>query len=137
MVEYDILRFVRAHESGCFMPCSDYQSALAEIKAGRKRNHWIWYIFPQLQGLGRSDMCREYGVHGLGEAKALMANQTFASHLREISRALLDLDGSDPVEAVVRLHRTAIEGNDPRSHELWPILNEMNTTTGHYFRGAE
>jgi len=47
------------------------------------------------------------------------------------------LDESDPVEAVVQLHRAAIEGCDPRSHELWPILNEMNTTTGHYFRGVE
>ena len=103
MSEYDIRRFVRAHESGCFLPRSDYPSALAEIRAGQKRNHWIWYIFPQLQGLGRSDMCREYGVYGLGEAKALMANETFASHLREISRALVDLDGSDPVAVLGKI----------------------------------
>ncbi|MBP3894228.1 MAG: DUF1810 domain-containing protein [Atopobiaceae bacterium] len=97
MSEYDTQRFVDAHEYGCFLPDSDYRTALAEIRAGRKRSHWIWYIFPQLQGLGRSDLCREYGVQGLDEARELMKDEVFASHLREISQALLDLDTRDPV----------------------------------------
>ena len=97
MGDYDTRRFVEAHEHGCFLPRSDYRTALAEIRAGRKRSHWIWYIFPQVQGLGRSDLCLEYGVHGLDEAKELMKDEVFASHLREISQALLSLDTRDPV----------------------------------------
>ena len=95
----DLERFVLAQEDSY----AGYIQALTEMEEGRKVGHLIWYIFPQLQGLGRSDMCREYGVRGLGEAKALMANQTFASHLREISRALLDLDGSDPVAVLGKI----------------------------------
>ena len=87
---YDLQRFKDAQEL-------DYQAALAEIRAGRKRSHWIWYVFPQLDGLGRSAMCARYGIRGLGEAEAYLADETLRTRLVEISQALLDLDGSDPV----------------------------------------
>ena len=87
---YDLQRFKDAQER-------DYQQALAEIRAGRKRSHWIWYVFPQLQGLGRSPMCARYGIRGMGEAEAYLADETLRGRLVEISRALLELDGNDPV----------------------------------------
>lgn len=59
---YDLSRFHKAQEG-------DYRQALSEIKAGRKRSHWIWYIFPQLKGLGSSHMAEYYGIDGLDEAK--------------------------------------------------------------------
>ena len=59
-------RFLEAQES-------DYSIALQEIKAGHKESHWIWYIFPQLDGLGRSDMCKYYGIKGIEEAREYLA----------------------------------------------------------------
>lgn len=87
---YDLQRFKNAQEQ-------DYKLALAEIRAGRKRSHWIWYVFPQLKGLGGSYMCARYGIDGIGEAKAYLADKTLRSRLVEISQSLLELDGNDPV----------------------------------------
>lgn len=74
----------------------DYQTALSEIRSGRKRSHWIWYIFPQIEGLGFSSTSQYYAIRGLDEAKAYLADQLLRSRLEEISLALLDLDSSDP-----------------------------------------
>ena len=87
---YDLQRFKDAQEH-------DYQIALEEIRSGRKQSHWIWYIFPQLDGLGYSVMCKHYGVKGLGEAEAYLADETLRSRLVEISRALLALNTDNPV----------------------------------------
>ncbi|MGI4863690.1 MAG: DUF1810 domain-containing protein [Janthinobacterium lividum] len=73
----------------------DYSTALAEIKAGRKRSHWMWYIFPQLQGLGFSETARYYGIKDAAEAEAYLKHPVLGSRLREISQALLELAGSD------------------------------------------
>ena len=74
----------------------DYATALAEIRAGRKKNHWIWYIFPQLRGLGRSWMCDQYGIDGIGEAQAYWADDVLRGRLTEITEALLALETNDP-----------------------------------------
>ncbi|RYY21476.1 MAG: DUF1810 domain-containing protein [Cytophagaceae bacterium] len=74
---------------------ADYPTALAEIKAGRKRSHWMWYIFPQLRGLGLSETARHYGIADAAEAAAYLAHPVLGSRLLEISRALLALPGSD------------------------------------------
>lgn len=87
---YDLDRFKKEQEY-------DYELALSEIRAGRKRSHWIWYIFPQLKGLGRSGMASFYGIDGMGEAKAYLADDYLRGHLVEINEALYALDESDPV----------------------------------------
>ncbi len=76
----------------------DYQIALEEIKSGKKRTHWIWYIFPQLKGLGSSATAEYYGIDDLNEAKAYLENEYLKNNLLEISQALLDLSSSDPTE---------------------------------------
>lgn len=78
----------------------DYDRALAEIRAGRKRSHWMWYIFPQLKELGYSFNAKFYGINGPDEARAYLAHPVLGPRLIEISEALLELDGSDP-EAVM------------------------------------
>lgn len=70
----------------------DYQTALKEIKAGRKRSHWMWYIFPQLAGLGNSGMAQYYAIEDLEEAKAYMEDPMLGQHLIEISQVLLETD---------------------------------------------
>ena len=66
-----------------------YEVALAQIRAGRKTSHWIWYIFPQLRGLGRSLNSFAFGIRDLEEARAYLAHPVLSSRLREITQALL------------------------------------------------
>lgn len=74
----------------------DFETALAEIRGGRKRTHWMWYIFPQLKGLGRSEMSEYYGIAGMEEARAYLADETLRKNLIEITEALLALAENDP-----------------------------------------
>ena len=87
-------RFVEAHEKGDPAP---YAVALTEIRRGRKYEHWMWYIFPQLRDLGRSSRAYIYGIVDLAEAKAYLADAYLGGHLREITEVLLQLEETDPV----------------------------------------
>ena len=84
---FDLERFIKAQQSYC-----GYDTAFTEIKRGRKLSHWIWYIFPQLKGLGSSYSSIFYGIASLDEAKAYLRNDILREHLTEISNALLKHD---------------------------------------------
>lgn len=73
----------------------DYPNALSEIKNGRKQSHWMWYIFPQIAGLGTTEISNYYSIQDLDEAKAYMEEPLLRSHLLEISEALLTLETND------------------------------------------
>ena len=75
----------------------DYAAALTEVRRGRKTSHWMWYIFPQIAGLGQSSTARYYSIRDLEEAREYYAHPVLGQRLREISGALLELRGSDPV----------------------------------------
>ena len=75
----------------------DYAAALAEVRRGRKTSHWMWYIFPQIAGLGQSSTARYYSIRDLEEAREYYAHPVLGQRLREISGVLLELRGSDPV----------------------------------------
>lgn len=79
---YNLKRFTDAQHNS-------YETALSEIRAGRKRTHWMWYIFPQLKGLGRSGMSEYYGLSGISEARAYLADPILGARLSEISYAVL------------------------------------------------
>lgn len=83
---YNLNRFVDAQRG-------DYTTALAELRAGKKRSHWMWYIFPQLDGLGFSSSSRRYGIKSLGEAHAYLAHPQLGPRLAECAQALLELQG--------------------------------------------
>ena len=72
-----------------------YEVALKEIQNGEKESHWIWYIFPQLRGLGRSQMAYAYGINGIEEAKAYLEHPILSKRLIEITEALLIHKGKD------------------------------------------
>lgn len=84
--KYDLNRFVVAQ-------ATSYETALAEIRNGRKQTHWMWYIFPQLAGLGFSQLAHYYAINDLDEAKAYSAHPILGSRLVEISQALLGIEG--------------------------------------------
>lgn len=79
---YNLQRFLAAHEG-------DYARAAAELKAGRKETHWIWYVFPQMKGLGRSHTAEFYGITALDEAKAYLAHPVLGPRLEEATRLVL------------------------------------------------
>ena len=72
-----------------------YEISLSEIKKGSKRSHWMWFIFPQLRGLGRSNMAYTYGINGIEEAKEYLNHPVLSSRLIEITEALLAHKGKD------------------------------------------
>jgi len=74
-----------------------YPSALAEIRRGAKRSHWMWYIFPQLAGLGRSSTARHFAIRSIDEARAYLDHHILGPRYRECVTALQDLSSSDPV----------------------------------------
>ena len=88
--DHDLDRFVRAQGSGA------YDTALAELRAGRKRSHWVWFVFPQVAGLGSSANARTYAVSGLAEARAYLAHPVLGARLRECTQVLASLPASDP-----------------------------------------
>lgn len=85
---YDLSKFINAQNN-------TYEQALNEIQNGKKEGHWIWYIFPQLRGLGLSNLSDKYGITDLYEAKAYMRNDTLKKRLIDISNALLSLETED------------------------------------------
>jgi uncharacterized protein (DUF1810 family) len=92
-VSHDLERFLDAQSSV-------YPQALAELRAARKRGHWMWFVFPQLAGLGRSPTAQRYAISGLAEAGAYLAHPVLGARLRECARALLELGQADP-EAIL------------------------------------
>lgn len=87
----NLSRFVEAHRQS-------YDSALQEIRAGRKQSHWMWYIFPQLRGLGHSQNADFYGISGQAEAQMFLNHYILGEHLREITGAMLALEGRSAQE---------------------------------------
>ena len=81
---YNLARFVAAQDSGV------YERALAELRRGNKTGHWIWFIFPQIAGLGFSDMSQFYAVSSLDEARAYLAHPVLGQRLRECAQAIAD-----------------------------------------------
>ena len=92
--DYELCRFLRAQ--GC--ASGGYNDALQEVTNGYKRKHWIWYIFPQIKGLGFSYNSEYYGIGSLEEAEAYLGHEVLGNRLREISNALLQVEGKTVVE---------------------------------------
>jgi len=83
---FDLNRFLEAQER-------DFEVALSEIKAGQKRSHWMWYVFPQIDGLGFSAMSRRYAIKSLAEAEAYLAHPILGPRLKEIVETALQIEG--------------------------------------------
>jgi uncharacterized protein (DUF1810 family) len=88
---HDLDRFVLAQ-------ADDYEQALAEIRGGRKRSHWMWYIFPQVEGLGFSSTSRRYSIRSLAEARAYLDHPVLGRRLVECAEAALGVEGRSASE---------------------------------------
>jgi uncharacterized protein (DUF1810 family) len=89
---FDLRRFVDAQDRV-------YDTVRAELRSGAKRSHWIWFVFPQLRGLGHSAAAQHYGISSLDEARAYLAHEVLGPRLRECTRLVAAIDGRS-VEAI-------------------------------------
>ncbi len=127
---FDLRRFLDAQ-------AQTYDQALAELRSGRKRTHWMWFVFPQLAGLGRSGMAQRYALSGLDEARAYAAHPVLGARLRECARAVTALDTEDaaevfgPVDAL-KLHSSMTLFARAVTDE--PVFRAV---LAHYFGGGE
>jgi uncharacterized protein (DUF1810 family) len=128
---YRLERFVQAQDSG-----GTYQQAVAELRNGRKVSHWMWFIFPQVAGLGFSAMSQRYAISGLAEARAYLNHPVLGPRLAECARILADADGSTaddivgPVDAMkLRSSMTLFAAAAPDE----PVFGEVLAT---YFGGV-
>jgi uncharacterized protein (DUF1810 family) len=88
---YDLDRFVRAQEAA-------YAQALSEVRSGRKRSHWMWYIFPQFAGLAFSSTSRHYAIKSIGEARAYLDHPVLGPRLLECAGAVIGVEGRSATE---------------------------------------
>jgi uncharacterized protein (DUF1810 family) len=120
---FDPERFVAAQDQG-----GTYEAAVAELRAGRKRSHWMWFVFPQIAGLGQSPISRRYAISSLDEAKSYVSHPVLGPRLIDCARVVAGL-GSDSAEEVfggidalkLRSSMTLFARADPRN----PVFGEV------------
>ncbi len=121
---HGLRRFVEAQEDAAI-----YSRALEELRAGRKQSHWIWFVFPQIAGLGQSPMSQTYAIRSLDEARAYLEHPLLGPRLRECCGALLSADPAASAESIlggidaikVRSSMTLFLRADP-SDQLFPAV---------------
>jgi uncharacterized protein (DUF1810 family) len=132
---YDLQRFVDAQELG-----SSFEQARAELAAGRKRSHWIWFIFPQIQGLGSSAMSQHYAISGPEESKAYLLHPVLGPRLRECTALVNDLSGRSVAEIFgspddLKFHSSVTLFAWAASHERTAGNEVFSKALGKYFAG--
>ena len=127
---YNLTRFLLAQESS-------YECALCEIRNGEKRSHWMWYIFPQLKGLGKSPLALEYGISGIDEAKEYLNHKILGPRLITISEAVLSIKNrsvyeifGSPDDMKLRSSATLFANVSPDNSEFHQIIDK-------YFNGQQ
>jgi uncharacterized protein (DUF1810 family) len=86
--QYNLERFVAAQDAG-----GTYERAIAELRRGRKTSHWMWFVFPQIAGLGHSPTSRSYAISSLAEARAYLAHPVLGPRLAECAEVVCGIDG--------------------------------------------
>jgi uncharacterized protein (DUF1810 family) len=127
MDPFDLARFVSAQDAS-----GTYDDALAELRAGRKRSHWMWFVLPQVAGLGRSETARRYALTGLDEARAYLAHPVLGARLVACCQAMLDSGASDPVAVLgpvdaqkLRSSMTLFAAADPGQPVFGAVLDRF------------
>ena len=122
--EFDLGRFVAAQEQG-----GTYEAAVAELRSGRKRSHWMWFVFPQISGLGQSPISRKYAISSLAEARAYLAHEILGPRLVECARIVGALNASSAedvfggIDAMkLRSSMTLFARADPTNHVFGEVL---------------
>lgn len=128
--KYNLKRFIDAQQNS-------YETALSEIKAGRKLSHWMWYIFPQLKGLGRSSTSEYYGLLGIQEAQTYLADPILRARLLEISNAVLTHKDKSAEEIFGSIDAKKLRSCMTLFKEAAPDIDIFNDILIQFFAGRE
>ena len=129
---FDLQRFVDAQDDG-----GAYRAALTELRAGRKRSHWMWFVFPQVAGLGRSAMAQHYAISGLAEARAYLAHPVLGPRLLACARALTSLEVADAVAVFGSVDAQKLQSSMTLFAAAAPDEPVFSAVLDQYFGGAE
>lgn len=127
---HNLDRFIEAQEQA-----GTYDRAVAELRAGRKTSHWMWFVFPQLRGLGRSPMADEYGIGSLDEARAYLAHPVLGARLRECAQLLVGLRGTDAAAIFGAVDAIKLRSSMTLFHRAEPDEPLFSAVLGRYFAG--
>ncbi len=114
-----------------------YDQALAELRAGRKTGHWMWFVFPQVAGLGRSPTAQHYAISRLDEARAYLAHPVLGPRLVECAQALLDLPGADAVAVLGSIDAVKLRSSMTLFAHADPTRSVFRAVLERYFRAEE
>ena len=112
-----------------------YDQALAELRAGHKRTHWMWFVFPQVAGLGHSGMAQRFAISGLDEARAYLAHPLLGRRLVESARALTALDVDDPAAVLGSVDAMKLQSSMTLFALAAPDEPVFGEVLDHYFGG--
>ena len=129
---YDLQRFVSAQDDR-----GTWDAALRELRAGRKRGHWMWFVLPQLAGLGRSTTAQHYGLSGLEEAQAYLAHPVLGPRLRECARVLADLPTSDAEQVLGHVDALKLRSSMTLFALAAPQERVFREVLGRYWAGEQ
>ena len=130
---FDLSRFVSAQDRG-----GTYAQALAELRSGTKRGHWMWFVFPQVAGLGRSPTSQLYAVSGLPEARAFLAHPVLGPRLIECARTVDELPGTDAADVLGAIDAVKLRSSMTlfeQAAEDSGTAREFAAVIDHYFGG--
>jgi uncharacterized protein (DUF1810 family) len=125
---HDLDRFVRAQDG-------DYGRALSEIRAGRKRSHWMWYIFPQFDGLGFSETSRRYAIKSVAEAEAYLGHPVLGPRLAECAEVALGVEGRSALEVFGSPDDAKLKSCATLFAHVSPAGSVFERLLAKYFRG--
>ena len=126
---FDLARFRTAQDGA-------YAGALAELRSGQKVGHWIWFVFPQLAGLGRSELSRIYGIRSIEEARAYLADPVLGPRLLEVARALLEVRGRDAGAILGSVDAMKVRSCMTLFHRADPDEPTFRAVLDRYYRGV-
>ncbi|MCU1688219.1 MAG: hypothetical protein JWN20_147 [Jatrophihabitantaceae bacterium] len=128
---HGLARFVAAQDAG-----GTYAAALAELQRGRKSSHWMWFVFPQVAGLGLSSMSQRYAISSLDEARAYVAHPVLGPRLRECAIALLDLPGGTAAQILGGIDAQKLQSSMTLSARAEPGEQRWSRVLDRFFDGA-
>ena len=115
----------------------DYETVLGELRRGRKSSHWIWFIFPQIAGLGHSAMSQHFAIGSLDEARAYLAHPVLGPRLRECARLVLAVEGRTAEEIFGSLDAMKVRSCMTLFHRAAPDEPEFGLVLDRYYGGVE
>ncbi len=129
MAASDLDRFVTAQ-------VRVYEQALAELRNGEKRSHWMWFVFPQFRGLGHSEMSRQYAIQSLEEASAYLAHPLLGARLRECARAALDVHDRTALQIFGSIDAMKLRSSATLFAQVSPAGSVFQQVIDKYFGGV-